>query len=234
MGFIGSNLARRLIEQGAEVVLVDNLIPEYGGNLFYMDGMKGKFRLKVADVRDEHTMRCLIQGQDYLFNLAGQTSHLDSMHDPFTDLDINSRAQLSILEACRKYNRTIKIVFASTRQLYGRPDYLPVDEKHRLRPVDVNGINKMAGEEYHLLYNNVYGIRSCVLRLTNTYGPRMRIKDARQTFLGLWIRLILEGKPVEVWGGPQVRDFTDRKSTRLNSSHSQISYAVFCLKKKKK
>src|SRR3989475_13200713 len=234
MGFIGSNLARRLIEQGAEVVLVDNLIPEYGGKLFYMDGMKGKIRLYVADVCDEHTMRYLIQGQDYLFNLAGQTSHLDSMHDPFTDLDINSRAQLSILEACRKYNRTIKIVFASTRQLYGRPDYLPVDEKHRLHPVDVNGINKMAGEEYHLLYNNVYGIRSCVLRLTNTYGPRMRIKDARQTFLGLWIRLILEGKPVEVWGGPQVRDFTDRKSTRLNSSHSQISYAVFCLKKKKK
>src|SRR3989475_1060787 len=234
MGFIGSNLARRLIEQGAEVVLVDNLIPEYGGNLLNMDGMKGKFRLNVADVRDEHTMQCLIQGQDYLFNLAGQTSHLDSMHDPFTDLDINSRAQLSILEACRKYNRTIKIVFASTRQLYGRPAYLPVDEQHRRRPVDVNGINKMAGEEYHILYNDVYGIRACILRLTNTYGPRMRIKDARQTFLGLWIRLILKGKPFEVWGGPQLRDFTDRKSTRLNSSHSQISYAVFCLKKKKK
>jgi len=208
MGFIGSNLARRLIEQGAEVVLVDNLIPEYGGNLFNMDGGEGKFRLNIADVRDEHTMRYLIQGQDYLFNLAGQTSHLDSMHDPFTDLDINSRAQLSILEACRKYNRTIKIVFASTRQLYGRPAYLPVDEQHRRRPVDVNGINKMAGEEYHILYNDVYGIRACILRLTNTYGPRMRIKDARQTFLGLWIRLILEGKPFEVWGGPQLRDFT--------------------------
>jgi len=208
MGFIGSNLARRLIEQGAEVVLVDNLIPEYGGNLFNMDGGEGKFRLNIADVRDEHTMRYLIQGQDYLFNLAGQTSHLDSMHDPFTDLDINSRAQLSILEACRKYNRTIKIVFASTRQLYGRPDYLPVDEKHRLRPVDVNGINKRAGEEYHILYNNTYGIRSCVLRLTNTYGPHMRIKDARQTFLGLWIRLLIEGKAFEVWGGQQLRDFT--------------------------
>ena len=208
IGFIGSNLARRLIEQEAEVVLVDNLIHEYGGNLFNIDGVEGKVRLNIADVRDEHTMRYLVQGQDYLFNLAGQTSHLDSMHDPFTDLDINSRAQLSILEACRKYNRNIKIVFASTRQLYGRPDYLPVDEKHRLRPVDVNGINKMAGEWYHILYNNVHGIRSCVLRLTNTYGPRMRIKDARQTFLGLWIRRILGGKPFEVWGGQQLRDFT--------------------------
>jgi UDP-glucose 4-epimerase len=130
------------------------------------------------------------------------------MQDPFTDLDINCRAQLSILEACRKHNPQIKIVFASTRQVYGRPDYLPVDEKHMIRPVDVNGINKMAGEWYHILYNNVYGLRSCALRLTNTIGPRMRIKDSRQTFLGTWIRLLVQGKPFEVWGGSQVRDFT--------------------------
>src|SRR5713226_10420347 len=208
LGFIGSNLAATLVGLGARVTLVDSLIPEYGGNNFNIEGIKDKVRVNISDVRDPFAMAYLLRDQEYLFNLAGQTSHLDSMHDPFTDLDINSRAQLSILEACRKYNRNIKIVFASTRQVYGRPDYLPVDEKHRLRPVDVNGINKMAGEEYHILYNNTYGIRSCVLRLTNTYGPRMRIKDARQTFLGLWIRLILEGKPVEVWGGPQVRDFT--------------------------
>jgi UDP-glucose 4-epimerase len=133
---------------------------------------------------------------------------MDSMNDPDADLEINCRAQLSILEACRKYNPAIKIVFASTRQLYGKPDYLPVDEKHLLRPVDVNGINKMAGEWYHILYNNVYGIRSCALRLTNTYGPRMRVKDARQTFLGVWIRLAVEHKPFEVWEGHQLRDFT--------------------------
>src|SRR3989454_7120705 len=189
MGFIGSNLARRLIEQGADVVLVDNLIPEYGGNLFNMDGVEGKFRLNIADVRDEHTMQCLIQGQDYLFNLAGQTSHLDSMHDPFTDLDINSRAQLSILEACRKYNRTIKIVFASTRQLYGKPDYLPVDEQHLLRPADVNGVNKMAGGAFHILYNKVFGIRARALRLTNKVWARTRGKDARQTFPGILLRM---------------------------------------------
>ncbi len=153
-------------------------------------------------------MRYLVQGQDYLFNLAGQTSHMDSMRDPYTDLEINCRAQLSILEACRKYNPEIQIVFASTRQIYGKPEYLPVDEKHLLRPVDVNGINKMAGEWYHILYNNVYGIRACALRLTNTYGPRMRIKDARQTFLGIWIRLVLEEKPFEVWDGHQLRDFS--------------------------
>jgi UDP-glucose 4-epimerase len=153
-------------------------------------------------------MRYLVQGQDYLFNLAGQTSHMDSMQDPNTDLEINCRAQLSILETCRRYNPNIKIVFASTRQVYGKPAYLPVDERHLLRPMDVNGINKMAGEWYHILYNNVYGIRACALRLTNTYGPRMRIKDARQTFLGVWIRSLVEGKPFEVWGGEQLRDFT--------------------------
>lgn len=208
LGFIGSNLAHRLVDAGADVTLVDSLIPEYGGNLFNISGIENKLRVNISDVRDEHSMRYLVQGQDYLFNLAGQTSHLDSMHDPYTDLEINARAQLSILETCRKYNPGIKIVFASTRQIYGKPDSLPVDEKHLLHPVDVNGINKMAGEGYHILYNNVHGIRACALRLTNTYGPRMRIKDARQTFLGIWIRLLLEGKSFEVWGGEQLRDFT--------------------------
>jgi len=208
LGFIGSNLARRLVDLGANVTLIDSLIPEYGGNLFNIAGIEDRLKVNISDVRDEHSMRYLVQGQDFLFNLAGQTSHLDSMHDPYTDLDINARAQLSILEACRKHNPTIKIIFASTRQMYGKPDYLPVDEKHPLRPVDVNGINKMAGEWYHILYNNVYGIRTCSLRLTNTYGPRMRVKDARQTFLGIWIRLLVEGKPFEVWGGEQLRDYT--------------------------
>ena len=208
LGFIGSNLARSLVTQGANLTLVDSLIPQYGGNAFNIDDIKNKVAVNVCDVRDTFAMEHLIQGKDYLFNLAGQTSHLDSMTDPHTDLDINAAAQLSILEVCRKENPDIKIVFASTRQLYGRPDYLPVDEKHPNRPVDVNGINKLAGEWYHLLYNNVYGIRACALRLTNTYGPGMRVKDARQTFLGIWIRLLLEGKPIKVFGdGKQLRDF---------------------------
>ena len=208
LGFIGSNLARSLAVQGANVTLVDSLIPQYGGNTFNIDDIQNKVVVNVCDVRDTFAMANLIQGKDYLFNLAGQTSHLDSMTDPHTDLDINAAAQLSILEVCRKENPDIKIVFASTRQLYGRPDYVPVDEKHPIRPVDVNGINKLAGELYHLLYNNVYGIRACSLRLTNTYGPGMRVKDARQTFLGIWIRLLLEGKPIKVFGdGKQLRDF---------------------------
>jgi UDP-glucose 4-epimerase len=209
LGFIGSNLARSLVAQGANVTLVDSLIPQYGGNPFNIEDIRDKVSVNFCDVRDTHAITYLIQGKDYLFNLAGQTSHLDSMTDPHTDLDINAAAQLSILEVCRKENPDIKIVFASTRQLYGKPDYLPVDEKHPIRPVDVNGINKLAGEWYHLLYNNVYGIRSCALRLTNTYGPGMRVKDARQTFLGIWIRLLLEGKPIKIFGdGLQLRDFT--------------------------
>jgi UDP-glucose 4-epimerase len=208
LGFIGSNLARRLLDAGADVVLLDSMAPEYGGNLFNIDGIQSRLRVNVSDVRDPHSMRYMVQGCHYLFNLAGQTSHLDSMQDPFTDLDINCGAQLSILEACRKYNPSVKVVFASTRQIYGKPDYLPVDESHLLRPVDVNGINKMAGEWYHILYNNVHGIAGCSLRLTNTYGPRMRVRDARQTFLGVWLRRIVEGRPFEVWEGRQLRDFT--------------------------
>ena len=209
LGFIGSNLARRLVIYGADVTIVDSLIPDYGGNLYNVHDVRDRLQINVSDVRDSHSLRHLVQGKDYLFNLAGQTSHLDSMTNPMPDLEINCQAQLSILEACRAGNPKIKIVFASTRQIYGRPAQLPVPESHPLNPVDVNGINKMAGEQYHLLYNNVYGIPAAVLRLTNTIGPRMRIKDARQTFLGLWVRQLLEGKPISVWGGKQLRDFTD-------------------------
>ena len=208
LGFIGSNLARRLVHDGAKVTVVDSLIPEYGGNLRNLHDLRDKVTINLSDVRDPFSMNQLVQGQHYLFNLAGQTSHLDSMENPFTDLDINAKAQLSILEACRKHNPEIRIVFASTRQIYGKPQYLPVDEKHPSHPVDINGVNKMAGEWYHIVYNDVYGIPASVLRLTNTYGPRMRIKDARQTFLGLWIRNLLEGKPIHVFGdGRQRRDY---------------------------
>lgn len=207
LGFIGSNLARRLVGLGARVTLVDSLIPEYGGNPRNIADIRDQVTVNLSDVRDRHGFRALVRGQQVLFNLAGQTSHQDSMTDPFTDLDINCTSQLAILETCRAVNPGIRIVFASTRQIYGRPDYLPVDEKHLLRPTDVNGINKMAGEWYHILYNNVYGIRACALRLTNTYGRGMRIKDARQTFLGIWIKQLLEGKPFAVWGGEQLRDF---------------------------
>ena len=208
LGFIGSNLARALLGCGAKVTIIDSLIPQYGGNFFNIEDIKDEVTVNICDVRDAFSLSYLVKDVDYLFNLAGQTSHMDSMADPVTDLEINAMAQLNILEACRKVNPHIKVVFASTRQIYGRPDYLPVDEKHPIRPVDVNGINKLAGEWYHLLYYNVYNIRACALRLTNTYGPGMRVKDARQTFLGVWIRKLLEGKSIEVFGdGLQLRDF---------------------------
>ena len=208
LGFIGSNLARRLVGLGAQVTLVDSLNPLYGGNMFNVSDIRDQVTVVIGDVRDRRVMNRLVESKDYLFSLAGQTSHLDSMEDPQTDLAINAAAQLFILEACRTVNPTVKIVFAGTRQVYGKPNYLPVDEKHPVNPVDINGINKLAGEKYHLLYNDVYGVRSCVLRLTNTYGAGMRIRDARQTFLGVWIRQLIEGQPIQVFGdGRQRRDF---------------------------
>jgi UDP-glucose 4-epimerase len=227
LGFIGSNLARRLVDSGASVVLLDSLIPEYGGNLFNIAGIEDRVRVNISDVRDVHSMRYLVQDQNYLFNLAGQTSHMDSMDDPYADLEINCRAQISILEACRKHNPAIRIVFASTRQIYGKPDSLPVNEDHLLRPVDVNGINKMAGEAYHILYHNVFGMAAAALRLTNTYGPGMRVKDARQTFLGAWIRALVENRPFEVWEGRQLRDFNfvdDAVDALLLAASSPESY----------
>jgi UDP-glucose 4-epimerase len=209
LGFIGSNLAHRLTGLGAEIVLVDSLIPEYGGNPANIAGIESRVRVNVSDVRDVHSFRSLIRGQEVLFNLAGQTSHVDSLDDPFTDLDINGRSQLSILETCRRENPDVKIVFASTRQLYGRPRYLPVDEQHPVAPVDPNGVNKAAGEGYHLVYGQLYGLRCSILRLTNTYGPRMRVKDDRQTFLGTWLRKVVEGEELPIFGdGSQLRDFT--------------------------
>jgi nucleoside-diphosphate-sugar epimerase len=209
LGFIGSHLARRLVDDGAEVVVMDSLIPDYGGNLRNVADIRDRISVHFSDVRDRHAIRALVSDVDLLFNLAGQTSHLDSMTDPFTDLEINATAQLSILEACREVNPGVRIVFASTRQIYGRPDYLPVDERHPIRPVDVNGINKVAGESYHLLYDRVHGLAASALRLTNTYGPGMRVRDARQTFLGIWIAQVLRGTPITVFGdGSQRRDFT--------------------------
>jgi UDP-glucose 4-epimerase len=177
LGFVGSNLCRRLADLGARVTSVDSLLPEYGG-------------------------------QGIVFNLAGQVSHIDSMTDPFTDLEINCRSQLWILEALRKRNPEAKIVYAGTRQIYGRPQRLPVDEEHALAPADVNGINKISGEFYHLVYHQVYGIRACSLRLTNTFGPRQLIRHNRQGFIGWFVRNAVLGETIEVFGdGAQRRDF---------------------------
>lgn len=208
LGFIGSNLALRLARLGAEVLIVDSLIPDAGANAFNIAPVQDQVRVNVADIRQPHTMNYLVRGQDVIFNLAGQVSHIDSMRDPYGDLEVNCRAQLTLLEACRHHNPAAKVVFAGTRQVYGRPDSLPVDETHLVRPTDVNGINKVAGEYYHLVYNNVFGVRACSLRLTNVYGPRQLIRHNRQGFIGWFVRLALDGAEIQIFGdGSQVRDF---------------------------
>ena len=208
LGFIGSNLARKLVHEGHSVTLVDSMIPCYGGNFANISDLGDKVTVNISDIRDPFATRTLLKNIDVVFNLAGQTSHADSMSDPFPDLDINAKAQLSLLEVVREVNPEIIVVFASTRQIYGKPLYLPVDEAHQIRPVDINGVNKLAGEQFHLLYHDVYGIRTSALRLTNTYGPGMRIKDARQTFLGVWVKQLLTNTSINVFGdGTQLRDF---------------------------
>ena len=208
LGFIGSNLAFALVEAGCEVTLVDALVPGHGGNPTNVDGLEG-VEIVLADLRDSDRLAPLVERSELLFNLAGQTSHLDSMEDPFADLELNCGAQLALLENCRRHNPDVRIVFAGTRQVYGRPQTLPVSEEHPIDPVDVNGIHKLAAEWYHLLYGRVYGPAVTVLRLTNTYGPRMRVRDARQTFLGVWIKQLLTGERLQIYGdGSQRRDFT--------------------------
>lgn len=207
LGFIGSNLAIRLVELGAKVTIIDSMLPDYGGNLFNIESVKQAVRINFSDVRDPYSMEYLVKEQDFLFNLAGQISHIDSMNDPLTDLDINARAQVFILEACRKYNPDVHIVFAGTRQVYGKPQYLPVDEQHPIQPVDVNGINTMAGEWYHSLYHKIYGMRTVSLRLTNTYGPRQLMKHSRQGFISVFVRQIIQEEMIRIFGdGKQIRD----------------------------
>ena len=208
LGFIGSNLAIRLAHLGADVLIVDSLIPDAGANVFNIAPVHDRVRVNVADIRQPNTMNYLVRGQEVVFNLAGQVSHIDSMRDPFTDLEINARSQLSMMEACRHHNPDIRVVFTATRQQYGRALHLPISEEHPQHPVDVNGINSIAGESYHILYHQVYGIRTTSLRLTNTYGPRMLIRHNRQTAIGWLIRLAVEGKPIDLFGdGQQRRDF---------------------------
>ena len=208
LGFIGSTLAYRLVEYQANVLIVDSLIPEYGGNLLNIKGIEDKVKVNIADVRDNYGMSYLVKGQDIIFNLAGTLSHIDSMKDPFTDLQINCVSQLSILEACKKNNLNVKILFAGTRGQYGKAIYLPVDEKHPMNPIDVNGINNIAGEWYHILYYNAYGIKACSLRLTNTYGPRHQMKHSKQGFLNWFIRLAMDNQDITIYEpGTQKRDF---------------------------
>lgn len=205
MGFIGSHLAEQLVALGAHVTVVDSLIPEYGGNEFNIRTVEDRIRVSITDIRDRYGMAYLLRDQECVFNLAGQVSHIDSMTDPMTDLEINCRAQLELMEALRTTSTGTRVVYASTRQIYGRPLYLPVDESHPLNPTDVNGVNKHAGEQYHLLYAHVYGLPTVSLRLTNTYGPRQLMRHGRQGFIPVFIRAAIEDRAITLFGGGSQR-----------------------------
>ncbi len=208
LGFIGSNLAIRLVQLGANVTVLDSLIPGLGGNLFNISPIESRIRVNISDMRDENSLRILIKDQNYIFHLAGQVSHGDSMQDPEQDLGVNCVSTMNLVEACRRFNPGCRLVYTSTRQVYGMPRNLPVTEDHPVLPIDVNGINKLAAEYYHLLYDRTYGLRSTVLRLTNTYGPRQQIRNNRQGFIGIFIRQALRGDAIKLFGtGRQLRDF---------------------------
>lgn len=209
VGFIGSNLAHKLIELGANVTIVDTMIPEMGGNLYNIYEIKDKVKLNFADIRDENAMNQLVKNKNYIFNLAAQLSHTESMKDPFSDLDINCRGHLVLLEACRKFNDQAKIIYTGTRAQYGKILYTPVDEKHPINPTDANGITKHACEQYHLLYYNVYDIKTTSLRLTNTYGPRHQMRHKEQGFIGWFIRQAMDKEEIKIFGdGQQLRDIS--------------------------
>lgn len=208
LGFLGSNLAGALVDLGAEVLLVDALLPLYGGNLHNIEGVEGRLTVEIADIRDQGAMRRLVREQDVIFNLAAQVSHLDSMADPLLDLDINARGNLVLLEACRRLNPGVKVLYAGTRGQYGTPIERPVREDHPMTPTDFYGVNKAAAEHYHFLYGKVCGLRAASLRIGNTYGPRHQMKHAKYGVLNWLIRCAMEGKKMKVYGdGSQLRDY---------------------------
>jgi len=207
LGFIGSNLAICLVKSGASVTICDSLEPTCGANSFNIDPVRSDVTVIEADACDIDRMRRLVRGKEYVFSLAGHVSHSESMTDPFSDLRMNTVAPLTVLEACRQENRDARIIYTGTRQCYGRSATLPLVETQPLNPVDVNGINKMAGERYHNVYWMAHGISTVSLRLVNTYGPRQLVKHSRQGFAGWFIRQAIDGEEILIYGdGQQLRD----------------------------
>jgi nucleoside-diphosphate-sugar epimerase len=204
-GFLGSNLCHALAERGAKVTALDGFLFGGGANPRNLDGADVEF--VRGDIR-EIDLRPLCEGASVIFNLAAQTSHMGGQADPLADIAVNAVAQVRLIQAAREAAPDAVVVHASTRQFYGRVEKLPVDESQPVAPPDANGVSKFAGEQYWLLEHRVRNRPVVSLRLTNCYGPRLRIRDARQTFLGIWIRCVLEGRPFEVWGGDQLRDMT--------------------------
>jgi UDP-glucose 4-epimerase len=208
LGFIGSNLAHRLVELGAKVTIVDALLPLYGGNLTNIGEIQDRVTLYRADIRDARSIEGLVSGQEFIFNLAAQVSYITSDEDPVLDLDINCRGHLNLLEACRRVNRDARILFPGTRMQYGRIETVPVPESHPMNPLGIYGIHKLTGENYYRMYHRTHGLKTTVLRIANPYGIRHQMKHSKYGILNWFVRLAMDGQRIRIFGtGDQVRDY---------------------------
>jgi len=208
LGFIGSNLSARLVERGAKVTVVDNMIPRLGGNLFNVKEIADRIHLNFSDVRDGHSMDFLVKDHEYIFHLAGQVNHVDSIRNPIQDLDINCRGTLVLLESCRKYNRDVKIIFAGTRGEYGSSVRLPVGEDHPTNPKGIYAVTNLTAEKMVLVYQDVHKISGSCLRITNTYGPRHQMAHDEYGVLNWFVRKAIDDEVIPVFGdGRILRDF---------------------------
>lgn len=208
LGFLGSNLAHRLVELGARVTILDALLPLYGGNGFNVADIQDKVDVEIGDVRDEKLVGRLIKGCHYVFHFAAQVSYIDSAKLPFLDLDLNCGGTLKVLEACRKRAPEAKILFSSSRMVLGRLQYTPVDEEHPTQPLTIYGVHKLACEKYCDFYHRTYGLHTVVLRISNPYGPRQQMKHSKYSILGWFMRQAMEGQTIRIFGdGEQIRDY---------------------------
>jgi UDP-glucose 4-epimerase len=208
LGFIGSNLAQRLVQLGADVTLVDNFLPDHGANWFNLEGIRDQVRVHLSDLRNAEALGELLKDQEIVFNIAAQTSHSDSMSNPLLDLDINCKGNLILLEACRTINPEARIVFVGTRAFYGSPPSLPASEASPVLPRDIYSINRFAAEQYHLIYHLHYGLPITSMRIGNIYGPRAQMQHPKYNVLNFFLRLALENRQLKIYGdGAQVRDY---------------------------
>jgi nucleoside-diphosphate-sugar epimerase len=205
---IGSTLAHLAVAQGARVTVLDAMLPLYGGNLFNLQGIADQIEFLAGDIRDYDLMRQAVAGADYIFSLAAQVSYVDSNTEPLLDLDINCHGHLNLLNACVQTNREARIVFTSSRFVYGTIEYNPVDEGHPFNCLSIYGIHKLAGEKYYRFYRDAHQLQTVSLRISNPYGPRQQMKHSKYGIVNWFIRLALEGQPLTVYGdGGQKRDY---------------------------
>lgn len=208
LGMIGSTIARKLVNAGAAVTIMDACVEPYGANLFNIQDVRDRVQLNISDIRDKESIKVLVREKDVIFNLAGQVSHNDSLGNPFLDVDINYIGHLNVLESLRKYNRDAIIVHAGSRLQFGRNEYIPVDEKHPLRPRTPYALNKTAAENSYMFYHEIYGIRCVLFRIANPYGPRSQMKHNKYSMINWFIRQVMEGNTLKIFGdGEQLRDY---------------------------